>query len=229
MSLNAELDELRARIACSLPAGAFERLQAEAATVRASGRLKRARRAGNVAPDFKLADMNGDIVRLAELLKTGPVVLCFYRGDWCGFCGLELQALDDIHREVATLGAALVAIAPQPVETRRNDCAKGLSFPLLVDTDAKVSTSFGVSFTPSADLRDAYAALGRPDAGEAAALPIPATYVVDTSGQIVFSHIDSDFTRRLEPSEILVVLRRLADRAARAVTGTPTDPSPSDD
>jgi peroxiredoxin len=63
---------------------------------------------------------------------------------------------------------------------------------------------------PADNLRDAYTALGRPTGEECHfALPVPAIYVIDRSSTIVFSYLDSDFTSRLEPCEILVVLRRL--------------------
>jgi|SRR5579859_83090 len=217
MSLNSELDELRARVSHSLPPGVYDRLQAEAATIHASSKLKRARRAGDVAPEFKLSDVRGETVRLSDLLKTGPVVLSFNRGDWCQFCELELKALEGIRRDVSALGATLVAIATQSAGTRKPHSAEGFGFRLLVDPDAKLASSFGVTFTPSADLGDAYAALGRPSAENSkTALPIPATYIIDQTGMVVFSYLDSDFTRRLDPSEILIVLRKLAERRPQA-------------
>ena len=88
-------------------------------------------------------------------------------------------------------------------------CAVTPTFPLLADVDAKVCKSFGLTFLPPDDLRDAYGALGRPVGDKHLALPVPAIYVIDRSSMIVFSYLDTDFTSRLDPCEILVVLRRL--------------------
>jgi peroxiredoxin len=206
MSLKSKLEAMRAQVEGELPLGAFERLLAEAAGVRTSGVLK----AGDAVPDFRLQDGAGATVRLSGLLGDGPVVVCFYRGDWCRFCSLELLALAEVADEIRALGALLIAISPQAAETRRLTWKGVPPFPLLADVGAKVAKSFGLVFTPAADLQDAYAALGRPKtAGRRTALPVPATYIVAPSGSIVFSYFNSDFTSRLEPTEILIALRRL--------------------
>lgn len=214
MSLKSQLAALRAQVEGDLPPGAFDRLQAEAAVVRASGMLKVALKAGDFVPDFRLPDGRGTTVRLRDHLDAGPAVVCFYRGDWCRFCGLELLALAEVADEIRALGASLIAIAPQAAETRRLTWPDPPPFALLVDVEAKVAKSFGLVFMPAEDLQDAYAALGRPEiAGCHTALPVPATYIVDPSGSIVFSYFDSDFTNRLEPTEILVALHRLRESA----------------
>jgi peroxiredoxin len=219
MSFESKMASLRNRVEHELPGGSFDELQAEAAKLRASGNWCKARKAGEAAPDLELPDRTGGIVRLDDLLEDGPVVLCFYRGDWCRFCRLHLQALAEIAGEVRALGASLIAVAPQMAVAPAVACAAAPLFPLLADVDAKVCRDFGLTFLPADDLRDAYTALGRP-AGEERrlALPVPAVYVIDRSSTIVFSYFDSDFTSRLAPCEILAVLRRLraAEEAANS-------------
>jgi peroxiredoxin len=219
MFFESQMASLRNRVEHELPGGSFDELQAEAAKLRASGNWCKARKAGEAAPDLELPDRTGGIVRLDDLLEDGPVVLCFYRGDWCRFCRLHLQALAEIAGEVRALGASLIAVAPQMAVAPAVACAAAPLFPLLADVDAKVCRDFGLTFLPADDLRDAYTALGRP-AGEERrlALPVPAVYVIDRSSTIVFSYFDSDFTSRLAPCEILAVLRRLraAEEAANS-------------
>jgi peroxiredoxin len=214
MSLKSQLAVLRAQVGRDLPPGAFDRLQTEVAVVRTSGMLKAALKAGDCVPDFRLQDGRGATVRLSDLFDAGPAVVCFYRGDWCRFCSLELLALAEVADEIRALGASLIAIAPQAADARRLTWPDPPPFALLVDAGAKVAKSFGLVFLPAEDLRDDYAALGRPEiAGCHTALPVPATYIVDPSGSIVFSYFDSDFMNRLEPTEILVALRRLRESA----------------
>jgi len=48
---------------------------------------------GATAPDFELPNATGQRVKLRTLLANGPVVLSFYRGEWCPYCNLEIRAL----------------------------------------------------------------------------------------------------------------------------------------
>jgi peroxiredoxin len=210
MSFKSQMASLRSKLERELPGGSFDKLQAEAANLRASGNWRKALKAGEAAPDLQLPDRSGGIVRLSDLLLGGPAVVCFFRGDWCRFCRFHLQALAEIAGEVHALGASLIAVAPKMAVAPAVTCAAAPPFPLLADVDAKVCQAFGLTFLPAENLRDAYTALGRPTGEERRlALPVPAVYVIDRSGMIVFSYVDSDFTSRLAPCEILAVLRRL--------------------
>jgi peroxiredoxin len=210
MSFKTQMASLRSKVERELPGDSFDKLQGEAANLRASGNWRKARKAGEAAPDIQLADRTGGIVRLSDLLVGGPVIVSFYRGDWCRFCRLHLQALAEIAGEVRALGASLIAVAPKIAVAPAVTCAAAPPFPLLADVDAKVCKAFGLTFLPADDLHDAYTALGRPTGKERRlALPVPAVYAIDRSSTIVFSYFDSDFTSRLAPCEILAILRRL--------------------
>ena len=59
---------------------------------------------GESAPDFTLPDVEGSPVALSDLLKHGPVVLTFYRGEWCPFCNLTLRAYQRFSRADSGFG-----------------------------------------------------------------------------------------------------------------------------
>ena len=59
---------------------------------------------GDRAPDFSLPNAVGQVVSLAGLLVSGPVVVSFYRGGWCPYCNLELRALQARLGEVHAAG-----------------------------------------------------------------------------------------------------------------------------
>ena len=63
--------------------------------------------------DLQLPDVRASCMRLNDLLAKGPRVLSFYRGGWCQYCNLELQALQRVLPEITGLGAELVAISPK--------------------------------------------------------------------------------------------------------------------
>jgi peroxiredoxin len=115
-------------------------------------------------------------------------------------------------------GATLIAISPQAPEARIRCDAPEPPFPLLFDSEAKVARRCGIAFTLSEELRPIYAGAGRRPPSEGRdnwLLPLPASYVVDWTGEIVFSYLDTDYTSRLEPADIITILAHLAGRTER--------------
>ena len=72
--------------------------------------------------------------RSEDLLRSGPLVIVFYRGRWCAYCNAQLAALQEIHSQIAEAGASLVAISPQTQKHSymTRDMHK-LRFPVLSD------------------------------------------------------------------------------------------------
>jgi peroxiredoxin len=175
-----------------------------------SGLTEHALKAGDLALDFSLSDIRGNTVSLSSLRKSGPVVISFYRGDWCPYCTLELQALAELHPEIVRLGASLIAISPQKPDST---AALYAPFMLANDPGSKVARDYGLAFRLPDALHPIYERLGYPlskvNAASDWVLPIPATYVVAPDGRIVLSYVDVDYRHRLEPSEITKVLSGL--------------------
>ncbi|MCU0730441.1 MAG: AhpC/TSA family protein [Hyphomonas sp.] len=206
MSLSSRLLELRAELGGELPSGALERLSAASAGLHASGAFSAMLCAGDPAPNFQLRDNQGKTVSLNSLLGRGSVVVCFYVGEWCPFCREQLAALGDVASEFDALGASVIAVAPQCGESSAAARVVDRKFPRLQDPSGRVARKFGLAYSADPGLHDDYSALGRPEGCDAPLL-VPATYIVEPSGRIVFSHSNTDFTARAEPEEILVVLR----------------------
>ncbi|MCW5731927.1 MAG: AhpC/TSA family protein [Alphaproteobacteria bacterium] len=189
----------------------FDRAQKELAE---SGLRAGALQVGAQAPDFALPNHRGEVVELRRLLARGPVVLSFYRGAWCPYCNLELRALQGVLGDIRGAGAELVAVSPQKPDGSLSAHEKnGLSFDVLSDHDNQLARQFRIVFRLPDELAKIYLANGL-DLGERNGtgkfeLPIPATYVIDRSGTIRHAHLDIDYTKRLEPSEILGILRKL--------------------
>src|ERR1017187_7742719 len=68
---------------------------------------------GALAPEFALSDAAGRLVRSADLLALGPLVVKFFRGRWCPYCVTELEAWRDLYGALRERGALMVAIGPQ--------------------------------------------------------------------------------------------------------------------
>ena len=98
---------------------------------------------GKKAPAFTLKADDGSSVRLSELKGT-PVVLYFYPRDDTPGCTKEACAFRDRSTELADLGAKVMGVSPDTVESHAKFRDKfELNFPLLADPDHKVAEKYG--------------------------------------------------------------------------------------
>src|ERR1700739_2704701 len=112
MSMNQEAAELKAKVQEKL-GEKFGIIAGDMERIRAAGTIDAALRVGQPAPDFTLSDAFGNPVSVSALLARGPVVISFYRGEWCPFCNIELRALQQALPAMEELGATLIAISPE--------------------------------------------------------------------------------------------------------------------
>ena len=212
MSLKAQLDACRHAFEASASPSVVAALEGSLAELAQTGLVRQAVKAGEMAPLFRLRSRNGSLVSLSEVLDRGPAVISFFRGAWCPFCQLELQALARAQPEIERLGATLVGLSPLPGD------GESSRFPLLRDQGCRVAARYRIAFTVPPQLQPAYLALGYPNRLKKSAdrwvLPLPATYIVDRNGLVMLSYVDADYTTRLEPAEIIVALTHLRARAS---------------
>jgi len=187
--------------------GSFEKLYASQVAENAIA-------AGDIAPDFTLPNITGYPVTLYEALNSGPVVLSFYRGGWCPFCNLELQALQARLPEIRALGANLIGISPETPDMAQSAIEKHqLEFEVVSDIGNKTARHYGLLFTVYEEMRPLYLKWGldvpASNGDDSWELPVPATYVIDTSSVVHAAHVDKDYTRRMEPEQILAALQDL--------------------
>jgi peroxiredoxin len=167
---------------------------------------------GAKAPSFELPDHNGITVSSSDLLAKGRLVLCFIRGRWCPFCVGQLEAMNLVLPQIVEAGATLVAISPQTVKQSffMHDQHK-LRFPLLSDAGNKVARQFGLTYRvpelQEAVYRRAFVNLPFTNGDESWELPIPATYIVDRDGTVLYASAHEDYTSRPEPSDIVLALK----------------------
>jgi hypothetical protein len=85
--------------------------------------------------------------RPSLLLEKGPLVITFYRGLWCPYCNLELQALNEVLPTLKSYGANMAAISPQTaVNSRKSVRTNQLGFPVLSDPRNETAAAFGLRF-----------------------------------------------------------------------------------
>ncbi|WP_028926427.1 peroxiredoxin-like family protein [Pseudonocardia acaciae] len=214
MGLNDELRAVHENFRRHGPEDVRAIMERGARELAESGIAGRALGVGARAPRFALPSADGREVTLDGLLAEGPVVLTFYRGAWCPYCNLELRALQQHHDAIAALGARLVAVSPQvPDESLSLAERERLTFDVLRDVGSDVAKQFGIAFDLSDELGGLYDTFGfdlqRVNGGHARTLPLPASYVIDTAGVIRWAFVETDYTVRAEPADLLAALRDL--------------------
>src|SRR5713226_8981017 len=104
-SLQDQIESYQAQSASKSSPEAIKRGKARRAQLVQSGVADTSLKLGETAPDFTLPDAYGNPVTLSALLDHGPVVLTFYRGDWCPYCNLTLRAYQAVLPEISALHA----------------------------------------------------------------------------------------------------------------------------
>ncbi|HET7103115.1 MAG TPA: peroxiredoxin-like family protein [Terracidiphilus sp.] len=207
-TLQDQLDEITARTRGLVQPERLAVGERAVAELFASGIEENILPAGAIAPAFALKDSNSKLVRSADLLALGPLVINFYRGRWCPYCITELEAWRDLYPRLREHNALLVAIGPQ--STRQSDfmvAQHSLPFPVLADPGNVLAGQFGLVYTVPGYLRDYYLSIlvNIPfvNGDDSWRLPLPAIYVLDRDGRVVFAEAHADFRVRPEPEEAM--------------------------
>lgn len=217
MSLQDKLDQFKADFKAgkppyNAPAEVHVIMERATAELIASGQAERALSVGDKAPVFTLSDEDGNEVSSAQLLEQGPLVVTFYRGVWCPYCNMELQAINETLPAIQALGANVVAISPQtPVNSRKSVRTNELNFPVLSDTKGEIGAAFGLRFALPDYLVELYKNFKNDlptfNNDDSWTLPMPARYVIGQDGTVLYAEVNPDYTQRPDPSELLPVLK----------------------
>lgn len=162
-----------------------------------------------IAPDFAAKDQNGNTVTLKSLLSKGSVVLVFYRGEWCPYCNKYLKEMEESLVEITKKGASVVAVTPEVPEYIAKSVEKtSASFPILHDNGLKIMKNYDVSYKLDDKTANRYKRLNI-DLNEINGdvnrenLPVPAVFVINKQGVIVYRFFDPDYTNRAPISVLM--------------------------
>lgn len=215
-TLETELENMR-RLAAerTTPERAAQQAEAMAEVERLVA--GRALPVGAQAPDFTLRSGSDDRgVSLSGLLSSGPVVLSFYRGQWCPYCNVELRAFQQRYDEFRALGAEVLFVGPETQDNAARMIEKAETLiPVLYDIDGSVMDAYGLTFEVPESLRPMYERFGlNPATGWK--LPVPATYLIGQDGVIRAGSANADYRYRMDPEDLIAALREMPSRPIRA-------------
>ena len=167
---------------------------------------------GSKAPTFKGIDQNGYLIDSKSMLKNAPVVLIFYRGYWCPYCSKALKTYADSINQVTDKGVWFIAVTPETTEgVAKTIDETNLKFSVLSDKDGKIMQAFDVAFNVTDNYitkikRFKRVSIAENNDQQKAILPVPATYIIDKSGTVVYRHFEYDYKKRASIGAILANL-----------------------
>lgn len=206
-TLREQLQQRQQQGAAKAPPEVRALRQAETQKLIESGLAEQSLHHGDLAPDFTLPDAYGRSVSLSGLLPKGPAVVAFYRGSWCPYCNLQLRAYQSVLPDITHLGATLVAISPQTPDASMEIVDKAsLTFPVLSDLGNRVARTYRLVFVLPEVLRPYTANLPQYNGDHSWELPLPGTFVIGQDGMIRLAFVHADYTKRLEPADILAAI-----------------------
>jgi len=166
---------------------------------------------GSKAPIVDLT-IDGKEVALADLHKDQNVAIIFYRGFWCPYCSKHLAEFATRAKELEDKGVKLIAITPEGetglAKTKDNSKA---TFTIVSDVDGSIQKAFDVDYK----VTDGYVSkvnemlkvsISDNNATGTAALPVPATYLINKEGTIIYAHFDPDYKKRASIEDVLAAL-----------------------
>lgn len=170
---------------------------------------------GQKAPKILAVDQFGKRFSLKDKLSEGPVVVVFYRGEWCPHCNRHMSHIQDSLQMILDAGASVIAITPEKGERIAKTVEKsGATFSIVHDENHRIMDRYKVTFKLSGWKRFTYwlggIRINKASGNKNNALPVPATYIIATDGTVYSSHFNEDHTERLSVKTMLEMLAEMA-------------------
>ena len=163
---------------------------------------------GEKLPDGILTTPNGEVHQVSGIIEKKPTILLVYRGGWCPYCNTHLAEIQEAESEMISLGYQVIAVSPDSPENLKTTNEKqGLNYSLYSDAGGDFLKAMGLVFRAP----DKYTRMLKRRSGgnNQGFLPVPAVFVVDTSGTILFEYINPDYSTRISAGLLLAVLNEL--------------------
>lgn len=164
---------------------------------------------GEKAPLFIAKDYQGNKIELEKFIKKSPVVLIFYRGNWCPVCSKYLKNYTDSMKMITNKGAVVLFITPETAEGAKKTVKKTkLPYTIVIDANQQIMKDYDVLFQVTEKYNKKiktllFADIAKNNQEETAHLPVPATFIIDKTGSIIWRQFDPNYKNRASTKDIL--------------------------
>ncbi len=218
MTLTNQLKEFRDATMNRMPQSIIQTFNDGIKEIKTNQLKENALQMGDTIPDFSLRAIDGNTIQLSDLHESEFLILNFYRGGWCPYCNMELRAYERLKKNFEELGVNIVAISAEISQLAAQTVQKNnISFPVLTDVDAQFMKKVGIVFKLNEKTKKDYVSFGMDftqiHGNENYELPVPAIYVINKDMEIVFVHFEADYMTRIEPEQVLSIIKNQVQTA----------------
>ena len=211
LDLATQIQQFNIELAAKVPQEVLEAFGKSIEDLKTKNIEEKSIKIGETIPNFSLKNAKNEVVNSSDILKNGKMIIAFYRGSWCPYCNLELKALQEKISEFKEKNATLVAISPQSPDNSLSIIEKhNLTFEVLTDKDNTFAKQLGIVFELQDFVLPFYNALGINlssfNKNDDTSLPIPAVFVVNENGIIIYKFADANYMNRIDIDELLNTL-----------------------
>ena len=173
---------------------------------------------GDRAPEFTVRTVDGSPYVFDPDNLEKPTILISFRGGWCPYCNMHLSELRTVIPEIREAGYDVLFLSNDRPEIlysslklETQEDIDGLDYVILSDADINAAKALGTAFRIDKGMKQRFDERGR-DYAESSidkydALAVPAVYVIDRSGMIVYDFVEADYKVRLPADELLSVAK----------------------
>jgi peroxiredoxin len=207
-SLAKQIENLNNELSKQVPQEVLEIFEKSITDLKTQNIENESIKIGAIVTPFSLLNIKNQLIHSKDILSKGKMILAFFRGSWCPYCNLELRELQNNIAKIAGKNATLLAVSPQSTDhsmalTEKHE----LSFEVLTDKNNGLAKQLGISFKLQEFALPIYQTIGINledfNLNDENTLPIPAVFVIDTDGTLIYKFIDTDYRNRLDIDELI--------------------------
>ncbi|MDN3673484.1 peroxiredoxin-like family protein [Flavobacterium branchiarum] len=207
-NLAKQIENLNNELSQQIPLEVLEVFEKSISDLKTQNIENKSIKIGDVISPFSLLNAQNQLVHSKDILKKGKTILAFYRGSWCPYCNLELRALQNNITKIASHNVSLLAVSPQsPDHSNALSEKHQLTFDVFTDENNQLAKQLGIDFKLQDFALPTYQAIGinlnEFNQDNENTLPVPAVFVIDSDGSVIYKFVDSDYRNRLDIEELI--------------------------
>lgn len=207
-SLAKQIENLNNELSQQIPQEVLEVFEKSISDLKTQNIENKSIKIGDIVNSFSLLNTKNELIHSKDILKKGKTILAFYRGSWCPYCNLELKALQNNIAKIVNHNVSLLAVSPQsPDHSVALKEKHQLTFDVFTDKNNQLAKQLGIDFKLQDFALPTYQAIGinlnEFNQDDENTLPVPAVFVIDSDGSIIYKFVDSDYRNRLNIEELI--------------------------